>query len=85
MLCVLFSISKSQPSTDIGFVGNLICPFAMAIWLPIDIQLTNAMLATPPTSAPCNQKNKVINLIKPVSQVRRPNRTYTILNAGNLK
>jgi len=62
-LCVLFSNSKSQPSTDSGFVGNLICPFAMAIWLPIDIQPTNAMLVTPPTSAPCSQKDKVINLI----------------------
>jgi hypothetical protein len=41
----------------------LICPFAMAIWLPIDIQPTNAMLVTPPTSAPCSQKDKVINLI----------------------
>jgi hypothetical protein len=49
----------SQPSTDNGFVGNLICPLAMAIWLPIDIQPTNAMLATPPTSAPCSYKNNI--------------------------
>jgi hypothetical protein len=41
-------------------VWNLICPFAMAIWLPIDIQLTNAMLATPPTSAPYGEKAKLL-------------------------
>jgi hypothetical protein len=59
-LCVLFGNSKSQPSTDVGFCGNLICLFAMAIWLPIDIQLTNAMLVTPPTSAPYSQKDKLL-------------------------
>lgn len=59
-LSVLFSNSMSQPSTDTSFVWNLICPFAMAIWLPIDIQLTNAMLATPPTSAPYGEKAKLL-------------------------
>lgn len=55
-LTVLFRNSMSQPSTDTGFVGNLICPLAMAIWLPIDIQPTNTTLITPPTSAPCRYK-----------------------------
>jgi hypothetical protein len=75
-LCVLFGKSKSQPSTDVGLVGNLICPFAMATWLPIDIQLTSAMLTTPPTSAPCRQKDQVINLIEFLLQVRRHNRAH---------
>jgi hypothetical protein len=62
----------------------LICPFAIAIWLPIDIQPTNAMLVTPPTSAPCSQIEKFINLIRFLLQVRRHNRIYIILNAGTL-